>query len=216
MPDYSGIDWDQPMPTSAEMRLAWAHSTVRPLPLDPRIQTVVDLFREERTSARMAAAQFALDLDDAYRWFLQRNRLAESPFFHDLFRSLDILEAVPNVGELFWTPATLADSHEGRTIGQGQGMKLVNGWEALSTLASWISVGGLHIDHDQKPADREVLALTRGVAAAAFTGEMSQGSSYRSFATWADWFEAEGFDCSLAFFDHGASRATIVMLTDSP
>ena len=65
MRDYTTIDHGQEAPTSAELRPAFAHSGVHTRPLDSRIARVQALFHEDRTSARMAAAQFDLDLDPA-------------------------------------------------------------------------------------------------------------------------------------------------------
>ncbi|MFN3817046.1 hypothetical protein [Brevundimonas sp.] len=65
MRDYTTIDHSQEPPTSADLRPAFAHSGVHARPLDPRIARVQALFHEDRTSARMAAVQFDLDLDPA-------------------------------------------------------------------------------------------------------------------------------------------------------
>ncbi len=216
MRDYTKIDWDQPVPTYDALRVSYAQSSIRVRPLDRRLQRIIDLFHEERTSARMAAAQFDLDLDDAYRFFLQRNRLNETGFFYDLFRGLAFLEAIPDVGAMRWSPLTLNNTYEGRVIGQAQGLKLVSGWDAFAVLANWLRIGGLFIEPDQKLNDRQTLRLTRGVAGAAFSGEMSAGSCYSGHAPWSDWFDAESFDTTLVFIDHLTGVATVLMLTDSP
>jgi hypothetical protein len=215
MRDYTTIDWSQDLPADADLRLAFVQSWVRSRPLDPRIARVQALFHEDRTSARMAAAQFDLDLDPAYAFFLQRKRLPETLFFYQLFNSLDFQEAVPAVGNLRWSPSTLNDSREGRTIGQGQGLKLVDGWGAFASLAGWIRNGGLHI-HEARPTDRRALSLTLGVARAAFSGQMRQGSCYRGAAPWCDWFDGEEQDTTLVFIDHRAGVATVILLTDGP
>lgn len=215
MRDYTTTDHSQDLPTGAELRLAFAHSGVYARPLDPRIARVQALFHEDRTSARMAAAQFDLDLDPAYVFFLQRNRLPETLFFWELFRSLAFLEAVPGVGALCWSPATLNDSWEGRMIGPGQGLKLVDGWGAFASLAGWIRDGGIH-RLAAPPPDRRALALTLGVARAAFSGQMRQGSCYRANMPWCDWFDAEGFDTTLVLIDHRTGVATVILLTDTP
>ena len=215
MRDYTTIDHGQALPTEADLRLAFVHSGVHARPLDPRIARVQALFHEDRTSARMAAAQFDLDLDPAYAFYLQRKRLPETLFFWELFRSLDFLEAVPEVGALRWSPATLNDSWEGRMIGQAQGLKLVDGWGAFASLAGWIRDGGIH-RLAAPPPDRRALALTLGVARAAFSGQMRQGSCYRANMPWCDWFDAEGFDTTLVFIDHRTGVATVILLTDGP
>lgn len=216
MRDYTRIDWDQPVPTYDELRVSYAQSTVRARLLDRRLQKLVDLFHEERTSAKMAAAQFDLDLDDACLYFLQRNRLNETGFFYDLFRSLEFLEVIPDVGAMRWSPRTLNDTYEGRVIGQAQGLKLVNGWDAFAVLANWLRIGGLFIEPDQRLSDRRVLRLTLAAAGAAFSGQMSAGSCYSGHAPWSDWFDAESFDTTLVFIDHRTGVATVLMLTDSP
>jgi len=216
VPDYSGIDWDQDVPTYNELRVAYAQSVIRARPLDTRIRRVVDHFNDDRTSARAAAAQFdVIDLDPALLFYLQRNRLPETTFFWSLFGSLDLLECVPEVGALRWNPLTFNDTYEGREIGPGQGMKLVNGWEAMASLASWLSNGAVQFD-GPKPTDRETLRLTLGVAKAAFSGELKHTTSYRSFAPWSDWFDWEGFDMTLALVDRKVGRITVLMLTDGP
>jgi len=215
MRDYTTIDGGQAPPTDADLRLAFVHSGVRARPLDPRIARVQALFHEDRTSARMAAVQFDLDLDPAWAFYLQRRRLPETLFFYELFRSLDFLEAVPGVGTLRWSPATLNDSREGRVIGQGQGLTLVDGWGAFAALAGWIREGGLFM-HAARPTDRRALSLTQGVARAAFSGQMRQGSCYRGGAPWCDWFRGEGEDATLVFIDHRTGVATVVLLTDGP
>ena len=215
MRDYTCIDWSQDPPGEADLRPAFVHSGVYARPLDPRIARVQALFHEDRTSARMAAAQFDLDLDPAYAFYLQRNRLPETLFFWELFRSLAFLEAVPGVGALRWSPATLNDSWEGRMIGQAQGLKLVDGWGAFASLAGWIRGGGIH-RLAAPPDDRRALALTLGVARAAFSGQMRQGSCYRANMPWCDWFDAEGFDTTLVLIDHRTGVATVILLTDGP
>lgn len=215
MRDYTTIDWSQDLPTAADLRLAFVHSGVRGRPLDPRIARAQALFHEDRTSARMAAAQFDLDLDPAYVFHLQRNRLPETLFFWELFRSLAFLEGVPDAGALHWSPATPSDSWEGRMIGQGQGLKLVDGWGAFAALAGWIRKGGIH-RLAAPPDDRRAMALTLGVARAAFSGQMSQGSCYWASAPWCEWFDFEGFDTTLVFLDHRTGVATVILLTDGP
>ena len=215
MRDYTTIDHGQDPPGEADLRLAFVHSGVHARPLDPRIAKVQALFHEDRTSARMAAAQFDLDLDPAYAFYLQRNRLPETLFFHELFRSLTFLEAVPDAGDLRWSPATLNDSWEGRMIGPGQGLKLVDGWGAFASLAGWIRGGGIH-RLAAPPPDRRALSLTLGVARAAFSGQMRQGSCYRANMPWCDWFDAEGFDTTLVLIDHRTGVATVILLTDGP
>ena len=215
MRDYTTIDHGQDPPTDADLRLAFVHSGVHGRPLDPRIARVQALFHEDRTSARMAAVQFDLDLDPAWAFYLQRNRLPETLFFYQLFRSLDFLEAVPKMGNLRWSPATPYDSWEGRTLGQGQGLTLVNDWGAFASLAGWIRDGGIH-RLAAPPTDRRALALTLGVARAAFSGQMRQGSCYRANMPWCDWFDAEGFDTTLVFIDHRTGVATVILLTDGP
>ena len=215
MRDYTPIDWSPDPPGEADLRLAFVHSGVHGRPLDPRIARVQALFHEDRTSARMAAAQFDLDLDPAWVFFLQRNRLPETLFFWELFRSLAFLEAVPDAGALRWSPATLNDSWEGRMIGQAQGLKLVDGWGAFASLAGWIRGGGIH-RLAAPPDDRRALSLTLGVARAAFSGQMRQGSCYRANMPWCDWFDAEGFDTTLVLIDHRTGVATVILLTDGP
>lgn len=215
MRDYTTIDWSQDPPGAAELRPAFAHSGVHARPLDPRIARVQALFHEDRTSARMAAVQFDLDLDPAYVFFLQRNRLPETLFFWELFRSLAFLEAVPGVGALRWSPATPNDSREGRMIGQAQGLTLVDGWGAFASLTGWIRKGGIQA-HEPPPDDRRALALTLGVARAAFSGQMRQGSCYWANTPWCDWFDAEGFDTTLMLIDHRTGVATVILLTDGP
>lgn len=76
MRDDTTIDGGQEPPTDADLRPAFAHSGVHARPLDPRIARVQALFHEDRTSARMAAAPFDLDLDPAWAFHLQRKRLS--------------------------------------------------------------------------------------------------------------------------------------------
>lgn len=215
MRDYTTIDHGQEPPTDADLRLAFVHSGVHVRPLDPRIARVQALFHEDRTSARMAAVQFDLDLDPAYAFYLQRKRLPETLFFYELFRSLAFLEAVPEVGDLRWSPRSLADSYEGRMIGPAQGLTLSDAWGNFASLAGWIRKGGIQA-HEPPPDDRRAMALTLGVARAAFSGQMSQGSCYWASAPWCEWFDFEGFDTTLVFLDHRTGVATVILLTDGP
>lgn len=194
---------------------AFAQTRIRALEVAPALLRVAELFHETRNSVRMAIAQFELDLDPAYVFFLTRNRLPETRFFYELFRGLDFLEVVPDVGPMRWSPLTLNDTYEGRSIGQSQGLKLIDGWSAFSTLASWIRQGGIHHNVDP-PDDRDTLALVVDAARAVFSGQMDQGSCYRSSVPWSDWFDAESFDTTLVFIDHATGRLSVLMLTDSP
>lgn len=202
------------MPGEDLLDRALERSTIQPLELDGRIARIIEEIDADWPNGRAVAAQFFLDLDPSLVFFVNRNRLHELRFFHDLFRHPVVVRALPDLEAIRWSEEAAAGNPHIARMGPHLGFALTDGWRSLGGLASRLSQGGVY--RGGGFPDGQVISLVDGLADGAFEGRRSEALSYHSWMPWNDWFFGDSNDDSWFWLDRRTGLATALLITDGP
>lgn len=201
--DYRDPQMDRSASAEPSYAEGWAASRIVPLPLDPRIEAVLDACEWWKSFA----GQFLLELAPPVDLCVRRNLPDETSFFRDFLTHPALLDQLPNHEPLGFPP------WEGGPLPHDMGLRRNGSWVTTAALAGAVAFRGITA-HSSNPDDK-VLRLIRDFAEAAFESRYSGTWGYSSAEPWCDWFLGAVSDGTYFWLDKKRGIATVILTSDS-